>query len=73
MTSRFDLAAPEKASLREFRRLAALFWREKLRARVPASSLNTPEIASHQAQRVLALLQGIRDPRFGVMTNQRRP
>jgi hypothetical protein len=58
VTSRFDLAAAEKARLREFPRLAALFWREKLRARVPASSLNTPEIASDQAQRVLAWRQG---------------
>jgi hypothetical protein len=56
--ARFDLSQAEKARLREFRRLAALFWLEKLRTRTPARSLNTPEIACDQAQRVLALLQG---------------
>jgi hypothetical protein len=56
VVSGFELSATEKLRFREFRRLAALFWLEKLWPGPAASSLNTLEIACDQAQRVLALL-----------------
>jgi len=52
----FDLSAAERASLLQFRRLAALFWLLLLRPGGRASRRNPPGTLRRQAERLLALL-----------------
>jgi Ser/Thr protein kinase RdoA (MazF antagonist) len=52
----FDLTWAEAARVRDFRRLAALFWLIMLRPGSPASSRNPPGTLERQAHRLLALL-----------------
>jgi Ser/Thr protein kinase RdoA (MazF antagonist) len=52
----FELTRAERARLREFRRLAALFWLTLLRPGSAASGRNPPGTARRQAERLLTLL-----------------
>jgi Ser/Thr protein kinase RdoA (MazF antagonist) len=52
----FDLTNIETAMLREFRRLAALFWLITLRRRSEAHRRDHDHVLTRQAERVLALL-----------------
>jgi hypothetical protein len=52
----FRLTGAEQARVREFRRLAALFWLILLRPDAPSSSRNPPGTRQRQAGRLLALL-----------------
>jgi hypothetical protein len=55
-TGRFSLTAAERAALREYRRLAALFWLGMLLPGGPASARNPPGTLHQQARRLLTLL-----------------
>ena len=52
----FDLTNSERSRLREFRRLAALFWLILLLPDGPASDRNPPGTVARQARRLLSLL-----------------
>ena len=52
----FDLTNTEMAMLREFRRLAALFWLITLRRRSEAHRRDHDHVLTRQAERLLALL-----------------
>jgi Ser/Thr protein kinase RdoA (MazF antagonist) len=52
----FDLTSAEQTRVRDFRRLAALFWLIMLRPGSPASARNPPGTLERQADRLLMLL-----------------
>ncbi len=52
----FDLTRAEQSRVRDFRRLAALFWLLLLRPGSPASDRNPPGTLERQADRLLSLL-----------------
>ena len=52
----FDLTRAERSRVRDFRRLAALFWLLLLRPGGPASARNPPGTLARQADRLLSLL-----------------
>jgi len=54
--ARFDLTVAERAKVREYRRLAALFWLMMLLPGGPAQHRNPPGTAERQAARLLLLL-----------------
>jgi len=52
----FDLTRAEQTRVRDFRRLAALFWLIMLRPGTPSSIRNPPGALERQADRLLMLL-----------------
>jgi hypothetical protein len=52
----FDLTAAEQVRVREYRRLAALFWLMMLLPDSPAQHRNPPGTLERQASRLLLLL-----------------
>ena len=54
--ARFDLTRAEKTRVRDFRRLAALFWLIMLRPGSSSSTRNPPGTLNRQADRLLGLL-----------------
>jgi aminoglycoside phosphotransferase len=56
LLARFTLTGPEQARLREYRRLAGLYWLLVLLPGGPASARNPPGTLGRQAARLLALL-----------------
>lgn len=51
----FDLASAEQARVRDFRRLAALYWLIRLQPGGPSSTRNPPGTLERQADRLLSL------------------
>lgn len=56
LVARFDLIEPDLVALREYRRLAALYWLIRLRPGRRASRRYSTEAIEGQAQRLLTLL-----------------
>jgi thiamine kinase-like enzyme len=54
--TRFDLTRAEQTRVRDFRRLAALYWLIMLRPGGPSSTRNPPGTRQRQAHRLLRLL-----------------